>query len=85
MDNNTFETFGRLIGGLIDLIVRFSSNSRYAHRIRQNRKETDIMSKNHVTEEVVSPTGVISIIEIIGSILGGIASVIEIIKKDTTT
>lgn len=43
------------------------------------------MSKNHVTEEIVSPTGVISIIEIIGSILGGIASVIEIIKKGTTT
>ena len=43
------------------------------------------MSKNHVTEEVVSPTDVISIIEIIGSILGGIASVIEIIKKETTT
>ena len=43
------------------------------------------MSENHVTEEFVSPTDVISIIEIIGSILGGIASVIEIIKKDTTT
>ena len=42
------------------------------------------MSKNHVTEEVVSPTGVISIIEIIGSILGGIASVIKTLKKATT-
>ena len=43
------------------------------------------MSKNHVTEGVVSPTGVISIIEIIGSILGGVASVIKILKKDTPT
>ena len=43
------------------------------------------MSENHVTEGVVSPTGVIRIIEIIGSILGGIASVIKILKKDTTT
>ena len=36
------------------------------------------MSKNNVTEEIVSPTDVISIIEIIGSILGGVASVIKI-------
>ena len=43
------------------------------------------MSKNHVTEEVVSPTEDISIIEIIGSILGGIASVIKILKKDIPT
>ena len=43
------------------------------------------MSKNHVTEGVVSPTDVISIIEIIGSILGGVASVIKILKKDTPT
>ena len=43
------------------------------------------MSKNHVTEEVVSPTGVISIIEIIGCILGSVASVIKILKKDTPT
>ena len=28
MDNNTFETFGRLIGGLIDLIVRLSKNKQ---------------------------------------------------------
>lgn len=28
MDNNTFETFGRLIGGLIDLIVRLSKNNQ---------------------------------------------------------
>ena len=35
------------------------------------------MSKNHVTEGVVSPTDVISIIATIGSILGGIASMIK--------
>ena len=72
MDNNTFETFGRLIGGLIDLIISIS------------KTETDIMSKNHVTEGVVSPTGVISIIATIGSILGGLASVIKTLKKATT-
>lgn len=43
------------------------------------------MSENHVTEEFVSPTDVISIIATIGSILGSIASVIKILKKDTTT
>lgn len=43
------------------------------------------MSKNNVTDEIVSPTDVISIIEIIGSILGGVASVIKILKKDTPT
>ena len=34
------------------------------------------MSENHVTEEFVSPTDVI---------MGSIASVIKILKKDTTT
>ena len=43
------------------------------------------MSENHVTEEFVSPADVISIIEIIGCILGSVASVIKILKKDTTT
>ena len=43
------------------------------------------MSKNHVTEGVVSPTGVISIIATIGSILGGIASMIKKLKKDIPT
>ena len=43
------------------------------------------MSKNHVTEEVVSPTDIISIIATIGSILGSIASVIKILKKDIST
>ncbi len=43
------------------------------------------MSENHVTEGVVSPTDVISIIEIIGCILGSVASVIKILKKDTPT
>ena len=28
MDNNTFETFGRLIGGLIDLIIRISQTKQ---------------------------------------------------------
>ena len=41
------------------------------------------MSKNHV--EIVSPTGVISIIATIGSILGGIASMIKKLKKDIPT
>ena len=28
MDNNTFETFGRLIGGLIDLIISLSKSKQ---------------------------------------------------------
>ena len=43
------------------------------------------MSKNHGTEWVVSPTDVISIIATIGSILGGIASMIKKLKKDIPT
>ena len=42
------------------------------------------MSEDHVTEEFVSPTDVISIIATIGSILGGIASMIKKLKKATT-